>query len=166
MSGTCGGSAAAQSEKKGSNATKPLLPEGRGVVRPIDGDLDRYRFWSSVVPPVMRRMLADRPAEERQKLHDRIAEAMIEAYQDKDRRARRALGIAYHLRRAGRPKESVPYVLTGCRRLVALSLSERARVTLGPWLAFDPERERFEDTRANEHLARTYRETYVVPERV
>lgn len=104
--------------------------ERRGIVRPVDGDLDRYRFWSSVVPPVMRRMLDERAPQDRRRLHGRIADALVSVYRDKDRVARRALGIAYHLRRAGRQAESVPFILTGCRRLLSLSLSERARQIL------------------------------------
>ncbi|MEM8884891.1 MAG: protein kinase [Planctomycetota bacterium] len=104
--------------------------ERRGLVRPSDESLERYRFWSSVVPTVAERMLEERSADDVATAHGRIADAMIEVYAEEDRRARRALSIAHHLQRAGRPVESLPFTLIGCQRLVGLALSARAREIL------------------------------------
>ncbi|MHC4848901.1 MAG: serine/threonine-protein kinase [Planctomycetota bacterium] len=104
--------------------------ESAGLVRFIDKALDRYRFWSAVVPPVAERMQEERDPGERRRMHGRIADGMLAIYRSEDERSRRALGIAHHLWRAGRVEEALPFTLAGCQRLLGLALSSRARQIL------------------------------------
>ncbi|MHC4938827.1 MAG: serine/threonine-protein kinase [Planctomycetota bacterium] len=104
--------------------------ESAGLVRFIDRSRDRYRFWSAVVPPVAERMQEERDPGERRRMHGRIADGMLRIYRDENERSRRALGIAHHLWRAHRPEEALPFTLAGCRRLLGLALSSRARQIL------------------------------------
>jgi len=101
--------------------------EEQGLVRSSDAVLDRYRLWSLVVPPVVERILSDEDPALLRKLHGRVADAMLAVIEDEEGRTRRALTIARHLRAAGRERESLDYTLLGCRRLIGVALSSRAR---------------------------------------
>jgi tetratricopeptide (TPR) repeat protein len=104
--------------------------EGLGLIRSSDAELDRYALWSVVVPFVVERILGERDAALLRRLHGNVADAMIEVFTDEERRTRRALGIARHLRAAGRDWESLSYTLRGCKRLLGQALSARARQLL------------------------------------
>jgi len=101
--------------------------EERGLVRSADSLVDRYRFWSVVVPPVIERMLGDKDPALLRRLHGDVAEAILAVHPDEEGRTRRALAIARHLRAAGRDWDALTYTLRGCRRLIGLALSSRAR---------------------------------------
>ncbi|MHC4339515.1 MAG: protein kinase domain-containing protein [Planctomycetota bacterium] len=100
--------------------------EDANVARLIDPDRDRYRFVSAVIATVVARALEPALAK---LLHLRVADGKIRVYRG-DRRLRRSLAIAQHLKAAGEDARSLSFTLAGCQRLLGLHLPGRARQLL------------------------------------
>ena len=92
------------------------------VVRPVANVADRYRFLGTIA----RVVRAALPEGDVRRLHRAVADAMLQCYRG-EARVRRALAIAHHLRAGAGRRESLPFTLLGCRRLLSLQLNERAR---------------------------------------